>query len=141
MISRHHFPRLLAAVIIALAATVAAKTLNAQATFTNPPCAAIAVVNNNPCGAIINLVTVPANFWPPFNLPSGAGVFLPIPAGAAVRVVGIIPAGGPATPFNPPPPPFVACGPTAWWAVNLPLAPGCRFSACVDPANCSITFF
>lgn len=62
MISRDHVPQLLAAVIVALAATAAAKTLNARAMFTNPPCAAIAVVNKNPCGAIINLVTVPANF-------------------------------------------------------------------------------
>lgn len=142
MISRNHFPRLLAAVIIALAATVVAKNLRAQAIFTNPPCAAIAVVNNHPtCAATINLVTVPAGVWPSFNLPAGAGLFLPMPAGGTVKVIGIIPPGSPAVAFSPPPPTFAGCNATSWWAVNLQLSSGCRFKVCVDPATCSIKVF
>lgn len=141
MITRIRIPQSIAALVAAVMMIVAAQTSFAQAVFTNPPCAGVAIVNNHPtCTASLNFVTIPAGVWPPFTLAAGLGHFLPVPAGG-VTVRGLILPGGGAVVLTPPPAP-APCSPTAWWALNVPLGPlPCLFNVCVDPATCSITLW
>lgn len=141
MISRIDIRQLVAAFIVAVVAIVAAQRSFAQAVFTNPPCAAVSIVNNHPtCTATVNFATNPAGIWPPFTLAPGTARFLPVPAGG-VKVLGMFPTGGGAIVFRAPPGPTPPCSTTAWWATNVQLnpPPACLFTICVDPVACTIT--
>ena len=133
--------RIALAVLTVAILVIAGNTVAAQPFFTNPPCPAVKVVNNNPtCPAIIQFTTIPAAVWPAtITLAPGGSVFLPNPA-PGVTVTGITDVFATFVPFNPPPAPFSACGPTGWWinGISLNSSVTCSFKVCADPATCTI---
>lgn len=139
---RRHIVFSMAALVLA---AFVAGTVTAQVAFTNPPCAAVTVTNNDPlCTARVTFATNPPGAWAPVVIPPGGFVVLPVP-GAGVIVNGVISTGGFLYRFNPPAPAAgVNCGMFNWWIAHVVLSPApppptCCFDVCADPCACTIT--